>query len=122
MIDNKTKWATTERIRKTLGENGKDATHQIATIGPDQALALLNRTLEIEAAGATMLPDGSRRRTPGGAYLRLVKDSLPPEQHAIIWPSWREKKARRKARTAALATATADAAAAETPQATETPA
>ena len=40
-----------------------------------------------------MLPDGSRRRTPGGVYVRLVRAQLPPEElRALLWPPGRRPR------------------------------
>ncbi len=40
----------------------------VKKLGPEQALAFLEETQEIEAQGGLLLPDGSRRRTPGGVF------------------------------------------------------
>jgi hypothetical protein len=59
-----------------LGETQRDARRRIVTlvkiIGRTQALRFLEQTLYIEANGGRMLPDGSRRRTPGGIWFDLV--------------------------------------------------
>jgi hypothetical protein len=44
----------------------------VRTIGEERALALLQQALEIEQQSGLMLPDGSRRYTPGGVFFRLV--------------------------------------------------
>ena len=51
-------------------------------------------TQEIEAAGGLMLPDGSRRRTPGGVFFHLVRadDALTREDRAYIFPSQSGRK------------------------------
>jgi len=44
----------------------------VRALGRTQARALLQETLDVEAGGGMMLPDGSRRRTPGGIYFYLA--------------------------------------------------
>jgi hypothetical protein len=58
-------------------------------LGVDAALAFLKQTLEIEEQGGMMLPDGSRRRTPGGVWLFLVRKSLPAQDVARLFPHYR---------------------------------
>jgi len=62
-----------------LGETEPDPMGQIARavdrLGPDRARAFLARVQEIEAGGGQMLPDGSRRRTPGGLFFLLLRQS-----------------------------------------------
>jgi hypothetical protein len=65
-------------------------------LGADAALALLQETLEVEAGGGTWLPDGSRRRTPGGVFFQLVKGRAPHEVRSLIWPQPKKKKKRPK--------------------------
>lgn len=38
------------------------------------ALELYKRTQQIESEGGMMIKNGSRRRTPGGLYLQLLRD------------------------------------------------
>jgi hypothetical protein len=69
-------------IADQLGESEEEPKRHIYKIvkrlGADQALAYARRVQEIEAAGGVMLPDGSRRRTPGGVFFWLVKSEQPP--------------------------------------------
>ena len=55
-------------------------------LGSETALAFLTQTHETEAAGGMLLPDGSRKRTPGGVYFVLVKQHVTPEQRKRIFP------------------------------------
>ncbi|MEI7769846.1 MAG: phosphorylated adapter RNA export RNA-binding domain-containing protein [Chloroflexales bacterium] len=48
----------------------------VATLGIDAAQALRQEVEGIEAAGGMMTTDGSRRRTPGGIYLLLLKQRM----------------------------------------------
>lgn len=63
-------------IADTLGEQEQAVRRQIQDIvwalGRTQARALLQETLDIEQSGGMMLPDLSRRRTPGGVFFHLV--------------------------------------------------
>jgi hypothetical protein len=55
-------------------------------VGAEAALGFLQETLAVEAGGGMMLPDDSRRRTPGGVYLYLAKGRVSRDVRAIIWP------------------------------------
>ena len=57
----------------------------VRTIGEERALALLQQALEIEQQSGLMLPDGSRRYTPGGVFFRLVKEQMSPEERRQVW-------------------------------------
>jgi len=74
---------TISRIAETLGETEERQRRQIARVvevlGMELALALLDETLQIEASGGMTTADGSRRRTPGGVYLTLLKQRLVAE-------------------------------------------
>src|SRR5437660_3843578 len=59
----------------------------VKKLGPEQSLAFLQEALEIEAQGGLMLPDGSRRRTPGGVFFYLVRTKGPPAVQGL----WRGK-------------------------------
>ncbi len=80
--------ATAAEIARQLDETNPAALTQIELIvqhvGVEAALALLQETLAVEAGGGMMLPDGSRRRTPGGAYLYLAKGRIPRELRTVI--------------------------------------
>ena len=51
----------------------------VRALGRTQARALLLRTQEIEAAEGLLVPDGSRRRTPGGVYFHLAYTEGKPK-------------------------------------------
>ena len=69
--------AFAEKVAEVLEETHKATKFQLALIvqalGADVVKALLKETLQIEQNGGVMLPDGSRRRTPGGVFFDLVK-------------------------------------------------
>lgn len=48
----------------------------VAALGIEAAQALRAETERIEAAGGLLTVDGSRRRTPGGVYMFLLKQQL----------------------------------------------
>ncbi|XP_076443902.1 uncharacterized protein LOC143282197 [Babylonia areolata] len=45
----------------------------VSVIGRTKALSLLAETEKVEAGGGMLIMNGSRRRTPGGVYLTLLK-------------------------------------------------
>lgn len=89
--------STTTMIARQLGETKKQTISQLYEIvkilGPDQAMVLLAETKRIEANGGMLVLSGKRRRTPGGVFLRLARESglLPPRD-------WKKKP--KKAETA----------------------
>jgi hypothetical protein len=68
------------KIATALGERDKQPQHQIKLIvkvcGPDQAMNWLREIKSMEARGGMLTSDGTQRRSPGGAYFRLVRDRL----------------------------------------------
>jgi hypothetical protein len=72
---------TAQLIAEQLGETNEEPKAQIYRIvkklGIERALDFLRRTHEIEATGGVMVPNGSRRRTPGGVFFSLVKEETP---------------------------------------------
>ncbi len=102
-------WRTTQEIAAGLGETEHGPLGQVGRVvgrlGADRARAFLMRTGEIEAAGGLLLPDGSRRRTPGGVFFHLVRtdDALTREDRVSIFPP---QSVRNRRATAAGAAAT----------------
>ena len=78
-----------QRIADELGETAfgpaKQIDRTVRLIGEERALAILEQAKAVEAAGGMLLPDGSRRRTFGGVYFRLVQEQATPEQRAKIF-------------------------------------
>ncbi len=70
----------TRQIATALGEQERMPQHQIKRIvqvcGPDQAFAWLKEVQSMEKQGGMLSSDGTQRRTPGGAYFRLVRTRL----------------------------------------------
>jgi hypothetical protein len=85
-------------IAEQLGEKQGGPIGQIRRLverlGAASALALLEETKQIETAGGMMLPDGSRRRTPGGVYFHLIKGRISDEDRTFIFPipNWMNRK------------------------------
>ena len=77
-------------IARQLGETQpwplKQLRQIVQRLGPEAALAFLQETQAIEAQGGLLLPDGSRRHTPGGVFFRLVRERVAPEERAIRFP------------------------------------
>ena len=72
-----------EELIAALGETedqGKGTLARVVTtLGVPEAQALLAETQAVEAGGGMLTADGSRRRTPGGVYLYLLKQRLTAE-------------------------------------------
>jgi hypothetical protein len=110
-------WRATQEIAVQLGETERGPLGQVGRVvgrlGAERARAFLARTQDIEAAGGLMLPDGSRRRTPGGTFFHLVRtsDEVSRDDRTSIFPplSKRPKKTAggNASATPALAGATA---------------
>lgn len=65
---------TVQPLAAQLGEQEQAALQVVVkALGSEPALALLQETLSVEANGGMMLPDGSRRRTPGGVFFFLAR-------------------------------------------------
>jgi cold shock protein len=82
-------------IAGRLGETEDEPRAQIERIvqylGVDIALAWLQEALEIEAQGGMWLPDGSRRKTPGGVYFKLVqRRAAKTDVLSIFYPEYEQ--------------------------------
>jgi hypothetical protein len=92
-----------KQIATALGETApfpvKQITRIVQTVGEERALQFLEQARAIQERGGQMLPDGSRKHTPGGVFFRLVRESLPEQERLTIWPivTWKERKAAKKA-------------------------
>ncbi|CAI4231708.1 unnamed protein product [Auanema sp. JU1783] len=63
-----------------LGENDPEALMKIVNgIGSEKALAIFDETRQVESSGGMKVLDGSRRRTPGGVFIMLVKSDMDIE-------------------------------------------
>ncbi len=82
----------TTTVAAQLGETEQIPIHQIRrvirTLGPERAQQFVQQTLEVEAQGGMMLPDGSRRRTPGGVFFYLVRRNISWKEAAAIERTW----------------------------------
>ncbi|XP_060700828.1 phosphorylated adapter RNA export protein [Hemiscyllium ocellatum] len=73
-----------DEIAYRLREPKTDLIHRVVkTIGRKKAIELLIQTAEVEQNGGLMIVDGSRRRTPGGVYLQLLKNTPSITQDQI---------------------------------------
>ncbi|XP_041105679.1 phosphorylated adapter RNA export protein-like [Polyodon spathula] len=65
-----------DEIAHRLREPKKDLLERVVkSIGKKKAIELLMETSEVEQSGGLLTIDGSRRRTPGGVYLNLLKNT-----------------------------------------------
>src|SRR5215472_1657818 len=84
---------TTDEVEQTIAECLSETEAEplkllhkvVKKLGPEQALAFLKETQEIEAQGGLLLPDGSRRRTPGGVFFYLVRTKGPKPVRFLFW-------------------------------------
>jgi len=80
----------TMRIADELGETQQVPRTQVARVvrvlGIDRAQDFFEQALVIEATGGMLLPDGSRRRTPGGVFFKLVRDGVNKQERYAIFP------------------------------------
>lgn len=78
-----------ERLAAALGETDPDALHQIErlvkAVGVEFADDLLQQTFEVEAQGGIPVPDGSRRRTPGGVFFFLARKRLSRKMRGRVF-------------------------------------
>jgi len=99
-------WRATQEIAAALGETAHGPLGKVGRVvgrlGTARARAFLARAHEIEAGGGLMLPDGSRRRTPGGVFFHLVRTdaTLTPADRADIFPPKSARTGRTMAGTA----------------------
>src|SRR5687768_1216295 len=89
------------QIAEKLDETNPNALRQIAGVlnrcGTEQTLAWFEETLTIEASGGMMLPDESRRRTPGGVFLYLARTRVSDElRQELFPPKWKRKKKKKQ--------------------------
>jgi len=80
-----------DEMAMQLGETESEPRRQIGRavrlLGEERTRSFVARTLEIEAAGGTMLADGSRRRTPGGVFFHLVREDVGSKEfYRIVRP------------------------------------
>ncbi|XP_036165458.1 phosphorylated adapter RNA export protein isoform X1 [Myotis myotis] len=99
-----------DEITFRLQEPKKDLIARVVSIiGNKKAIELLMETAEVEQNGGLFIMNGSRRRTPGGVFLNLLKNtpSISEEQIKDIFyienqKEYENKKAARKRRTQLL--------------------
>jgi hypothetical protein len=80
---------TVSTIAQALGESDEIPLGQISgvvrALGEELSRKLLEETLQIEAKGGMMLPDNSRKRTPGGVFFFLARQKLSQEDKLAIF-------------------------------------
>jgi len=79
-MDKAARRALAGEIAAQLGETAPEPAGLIARalrlLGEERVRATVARALEVEAAGGMMVPDGSRRRTPGGVFFYLLRTDV----------------------------------------------
>jgi hypothetical protein len=75
------------QLGETEPEPGRLIARALRLLGEERVQAIVARALEVEAAGGMLLPDGSRRRTPGGVFFYLLRaDVGQKEWYRIFRP------------------------------------
>ena len=100
MNNNKTTQSVAKKeareLAKLLGEKQHSAIGQIMRIirlcGLEYAQEMYAAAIEIEANGGMMLPDNSRRRTPGGVFLYLSRMKLDDTMQKLVFRKSRKKR------------------------------
>lgn len=91
--------ALVKELADSLNETTRAPIKQIRKIidyfGPDFARQVYKETLEVEANGGLMLPNGERRRTIGGVFFFLSREKMTDEQRPIIFPPFKQYKGSR---------------------------
>jgi PHAX RNA-binding domain-containing protein len=76
-------------IAEKLGEVEREPLKKLKAVvkilGPDKALALCEKALEVEQQGGMLTQDGTRRRSPGGVFFYLVRGSNNKKVKKL-WP------------------------------------
>lgn len=88
--------ATIKQISQELREYNTALIRRVVLeLGEDVARQVLQEALEVEKQGGMQVLDGSRKRTPGGAFFRLVRKRCTPEQqrHIFGWAATTEQLA-----------------------------
>ncbi|MBZ0300713.1 MAG: hypothetical protein K8J31_13270 [Anaerolineae bacterium] len=82
-------WTPALRIARDLGEIQPAPRFQIAEIiqqlGLEFAERVLEQTWEVEAQGGLLVPNGSRRRTPGGVFFTLAREQMTEDQQQAVF-------------------------------------
>lgn len=83
------------QIADQLGETEDEPREMIARavkyLGAETALGWLQETLEIEAKGGMWLRDGSRRRTTGGVFFKLLQERIAKTHRlSIFYPEYEQ--------------------------------
>src|SRR5690606_9856460 len=85
-----------QRIAATLDESKIQLIQRIILLrGLDYAQSLLDQTLEIEAQGGMLIKEGDRRRTPGGVFFALAKQTLTEDERQRVFPQANTAQRRR---------------------------
>ncbi|MBA3533854.1 MAG: hypothetical protein H0T73_18200 [Ardenticatenales bacterium] len=105
---------TVATLAEALGERTPQVQWQLRRvvrhIGPERARAFLAQAQEVEAQGGLLTKDESRRRTPGGTFFHVVRESLSPEEQRLLFPWNKQGKKQRKRKKQQAAAAGSQAA------------
>ena len=74
----------------------------LRTLGQERCQAIFPEACTIEANGGMLTSAGDRRRTPGGAFLPLVRQQCSKEEHTRLFPYQSTKKPQSRPSTRGL--------------------
>lgn len=89
----------TREVCRTLNEPKLPLMRRaIDTLGISAVESLVARVHEIEEQGGQMTAEGDRRRTPGGVFWKLLKQTVSEEEYTTIFEVERERERQRARR------------------------
>jgi len=93
--------STAATIADQLGETERTPRATIwrcvHVLGVERTQAFVKEALDVEANGGLLVPDGSRRRTPGGVFFYLVRTQVTDDEamqsnRAWRWQPWKQRQ------------------------------
>lgn len=73
-------------IAAALGESSTESIQKVIdVVGEQRAMEALAEAARIENRGGMMTASGRRRRTPGGVWFHLIRQSATVEERKLIW-------------------------------------
>jgi hypothetical protein len=77
----------TQVVGRILGESGESLEtlrRCVESLGASRCFDILRQVLRVEQAGGVPTADESRRKTPGGVFLAIVKDAVDKDTYRSL--------------------------------------